>query len=116
MIENNKLLAKFMGMSQGKPNETRWKNDWFEQLTVNGNVFESGRRHEYLHFDSDWNWLMEVVEKIESLDYGFEIIGNYCKIGNNANIQCSQPTKIQAVYNACITFVKWYNENSAKES
>ena len=26
-------------------------------------------------YHSDWNWLMEVVEKIESLDYDFQILG-----------------------------------------
>ena len=60
---------------------------------------------------------MPVVEKIESLGYKVDISkwenSQYCGIylngkkisGNETN------TKIEAVYNACLEFIKWYNEN-----
>ncbi len=70
---------------------------------------------------------MEVVEKIESLG-GAVCIGN----GNCVMIifyltdvmgesysktrELIGETKIEAVYNACVEFIKWYNENSAKNN
>ena len=87
--ENNKIIAEFMGATLIKD----------------------------LKYHLDWNWLMEVVEKIESLGYKVDISkwGNsqYCGIylngkkisGNETN------TKIEAVYNASLEFIKWYNEN-----
>jgi len=52
--ENNKLIAEFLDL-------TYLKNYYVHK----GNAFNE----DYLLFHSDWNWLMEVVEKIESLGY-----------------------------------------------
>lgn len=112
--ENNKIMAEFMGGLKNRESRLSLQNNeiW---LPVHG-VCHLGNNGKVLKYHLSWDWLIPVVEKIEDLNYGFEIIGNYCKIGNNTNIQCSQPTKIQAVYNACVEFIKWYNENSAKEN
>ena len=64
-MNDNKLIAEFMGMRQGKENEIRWANDWFESLDPNGHIFQSGLRHEHLRFNTSWDWLMPVVDKIE---------------------------------------------------
>jgi hypothetical protein len=101
--ENNKLIAEFM------------KYGVFEHFT-NTHVF--GRvRNEELLFHSDWNWLMEVVEKIESLKFSILIGKNTCvieqtygKIALNLGVSKGK-TKIEAVYNACVEFIKWYNQN-----
>jgi len=74
---------------------------------------------EELPYFTDWNWLMEVVEKIESLHESNNIlIGTnitYVQIHNK--ITNEQETfkgvsniKIEAVYNACVEFIKWYNQ------
>jgi len=78
---------------------------------------------DYLKYNSNWNWLMEVVEKIESLT---DINSSGCfmvleSIGFNAKFilddgtrifnPCKGETKIEAVYNACVEFIKWYNLN-----
>jgi hypothetical protein len=56
--ENNTLFARFMEFSnQG--------NIW---TVLNEPVFT----HE-LQFDWNWNWLMDVVEKIETLGFNFQI-------------------------------------------
>ena len=64
-----------------------------------------------------WNWLMEVVEKIECCDFIFSI---HHEVANIFNGECNEltynettqaRTKIEAVYNACVEFIKWYNEN-----
>jgi hypothetical protein len=122
--ENNKLIAEFMGMQKGHPDkdESRWENDWFEKLTIDGNIFESGRRHsEPLGFHSSWDWLMPVVDKIESderfdvnvLQYGTIISSNtkergHIEIVNNvANI--SFDSKIDHTYQAVVEFIKQHN-------
>lgn len=72
----------------------------------------------------DWNWLMTVVEKIESIDnssYYVNITGTYCSIGEIGTngkglsdllfIEIDGDNKKGVVYNCCISFVKWYNAN-----
>lgn len=89
-------------------------------------------------FDSDWNWIMEVVEKIEELDLGkyyddcysylFTINRNHSlveKIGDNNRPPFIQVivdkenqlkrkdtarTSLEATYFAVVDFIKWYNE------
>ena len=60
---------------------------------------------------------MEVVEKIESLGYYVNITGTYVSIGaiesktNPIFIEKDSNIKIEAVYNACVEFIKWYNSH-----
>jgi hypothetical protein len=118
MKTNNQLIAEFMGMSLGHPdkNESRWSTNWFEKLTVDGGEFESGRRHEVLLFNHSWDWLMPVVEKIESTEdsdgYGnnVEIINTLCII-RDANygdilIESEGVTKLEATYKAVVEFIE----------
>ena len=69
-------------------------------------------------YHSDWNWLMEVVEKIESLRYNVEFSKSHCVIiaeiekPDSKRITKYSESKIQAVYNACIEFIKWHNLNN----
>lgn len=111
--ENNKLIAEFMDVPH----------------------LYSTVRVETLKYNTDWNWLMEVVEKIESLKpieflsgrnwIGFDVRiyktfntqTNYCTIkylkeSGDMTISngFSKKNKIQAVYNACLEFIKWYNQ------
>ena len=85
METNNKIIAEFMNWSD----------------TGNKGI--------------QWDWLMEVVEKIESIGFTFETKKNWARItrkGENIILRWEEDkTKIEAVYNACIEFIKWYNEN-----
>lgn len=125
--ENNKLIAEFMEFQQ---TNIGWY-DAEEVLlrTEKDNTFDD------LKFHTDWNWLMEVVEKIEGLktpitnnpnllgkfvDYEFHIQDKHIKIYAHGEVtkevvdfnSSESETKIKAVYNACVEFIKWYNENS----
>ena len=103
-IEKNKLIAEFMGYPKQKID--------FVGKRLN---FENSKHNTY---HKDWNWLIEVVEKIESLGYRIDISkwenSQYCGIylngkkisGNETN------TKIEAVYNAVVEFIKWYNNKN----
>lgn len=124
--KDNKLIAEFMGLTI---------------ITDNISYFDTNYKA-LKNYHIDWNWLMEVVEKIESLDInkfakqlGREEIKpieghfylNICK--DNAEFLASvfywqhdnnikginnhhAETKIEAVYNACIEFIKWYNKEN----
>jgi hypothetical protein len=70
-----------------------------------------------LSFDTDWNWLVEVVEKIENYNDSatlFIIEDERCHVNtqNGFEIDSVGHTKIEAVYNACVEFVKWYNNQN----
>ena len=65
----------------------------------------------------DWNWLMSIVDKIESIGYIFGISGRSCMIvGRNSdthvfNVSKYGDNKMSSVYECCTSFVKWYNAN-----
>jgi hypothetical protein len=66
-----------------------------------------------LKYREDWNKLMEVVEKIESLGGNITIKGNTCEviykfggIGNSSTFE----KKIDAVWNACVEYIIYYNK------
>jgi hypothetical protein len=114
--ENNKLIAEFMGFNTFNSqldykiyDIPQHKRDVVAEQN-GGTLFAEMD----LKFHSDWNWLMEVVEKIESLNYEVVIQNHICHIEMLLmdNIVVSEDIpKIEAVYKACISFVKWYNEN-----
>lgn len=102
MENNNKLIAEFLGiqLEEGQ-----------ERIYING----LGTKLIEETFNTDWNWLMEVVEKIENYNYSatlFIIEDERCHINsqNGFEIDSVGHTKIEATYNACVEFIKWYNE------
>jgi hypothetical protein len=92
METNNKLLAEFINCENPQA--------WEDVPSL---------------FEYDWNWLMQVVEKIESLNFAIKVVVNealiFCEDWESLDyIYAREKTKIEAVYNACVEFVKWYNE------
>lgn len=102
--EKNKLIAEFISI------ESPFNKGHY--ICPNG----IATKPEDMKFHSSWDWLMPVVEKIESLgNYGFTIYRNSTNI-NGLPIELANTrgnTKIEAVYNACVEFILWYNENPA---
>ena len=112
METNNKIIAEFMGFEiKNKINYVPSSLPNFMKKAEHLKVDKS----ENLPFHNDWNWLMQVVEKIESIGFTFETKKNWARItrkGENIILRWEEDkTKIEAVYNACIEFIKWYNEN-----
>lgn len=110
--DNNKLLAEFLGWHSKKINVTasRPKGEGIEMYLKEITEYKGVYLEYELLFDTDWNWLMQVVEKIESLDvYYNKYIDYNSSMFTSGKIELS--TKIDAVYNACVEFVKWYNLN-----
>ena len=121
IIEKNKLIAEFLG----KNTPLIDRNDGY---TKDLKVFS----YKDLSFHHDWNWLMEVVKKIEKTTIrethgqfneneceatiSISIENTFCQILSNGAflneiISINGESKIEAVYSACVEFVKWYNEN-----
>jgi hypothetical protein len=114
VLKGNKLIAEFIEY----PGDG--KGMYFDQL----NQLVSP---EYLPYHRDWNWLMGVVEKIESVmdvyhgRFGVHIVSNGCTIQSTRfrSDEISEPphyfssitlpSKIESTWVAVVEFIKWYN-------
>ncbi len=113
--ENNKLLAEFMGLSKTKMffnlktgNYVKIETDECEVRPTEV-YLKNNRPITSFYYHSDWNWLMEVAEKIESLSKEQKVI-NFSRQNKSIFDFKLTESKIEATYNACVEFVKWYNE------
>jgi hypothetical protein len=110
IMAGNRLLADFMGFQQTSIG-------WFDNdgvLSIAGdNTFDE------LRFKESWDWLMPVVEKIESIEDNFggqrfnvQIEQCFCCIIENRTshdiVIFDSDTKMEAVFAACVEFAKWY--------
>ncbi len=93
IINSNKLIAEFMG-----------KNTNLRFIDPYG-------------YHCSWDWIMPVVEKIESIGYPVTInchkscyINITSKDASHIMVDFAE-TKIEAVYNAVVEFIKWFNEH-----
>ena len=85
MKDNNKLIAEFMGW---KPNEHHW--------CLNGD--------KDLQYDTSWDWLIPVVNKIEMECEGVPL----------QLLNCNLYSEIGEVYQAVVEFIKEYNDDNNK--
>lgn len=120
--DNNILIADFMG-KEHNDNKIVVSYDYVCGVNPSGKLWEEMKYH------SSWDWLMEVVDKIEDtqdgtfrvkiLDKG-TIIKKMCLKANNKWKRITivrreindTTTKKDSVYKACVEFIKWYNENN----
>ena len=117
MLEDNKIIAEFLDWEFDDLSET-FETPFLKLVDPHafGDEQFSCKLQDFeLEFHSDWNWLMLVVEKIESLGYRIEIVKHICRIylSNKETIIISENIpKVEAVYNACVEFIKWYNNQN----
>lgn len=73
-----------------------------------------GSNEDSISLDIDWNFLMQVIDKIDSLDYNcnVEITSTYVNIDTLPRIIHRKGNRFENTYKACIDFVNWYNEKS----
>lgn len=125
MKESNILLANFLGWKKEnfylnlKTGSLVKKENNDCDLQPTTHYLRNNKPVTTLYFHNDWNWLMEVVEKIESLGFEFFIVESRCRIAHNTDKSIETiidfeilGTKIEAVYNACVEFVEWWNKNN----
>jgi hypothetical protein len=112
MENNNILIAEFMGINH--LDDDKYINN-LKEMKAEGLYFEQGYMTSELKFDTDWNWLMPVIRKIEELGNDVLITTNYIQIsfdeGEQFIVIDDLNIKIDSVYNAVVEFIKWYNEN-----
>ena len=142
-IENNKLIAEFMGYKQSENGyyniesnlpqfngcdnaewcctediHLDWSKPESKQIYVNTGGFYWVIGAENLRYHSSWDWLMLVVEKIESKGYEVLIGRISCKVNKIlyrdnpiSSMVCGDISKkIQITYLAIVEFIKWYNK------
>tara|TARA_Y100001972_G_scaffold16977_1_gene18655 strand:- start:1635 stop:1988 length:354 start_codon:yes stop_codon:yes gene_type:complete len=112
--ENNKMIAEFMRWDI-KSLTTIPPNLHLSNLQLdNGDIME-------LKFHESWDWLMPVVENIESLGYEFFIVEDRIKIAQNTDhsteiiinftLGRNYGSKREAVYQGVVEFINEYNKN-----
>ena len=122
IIENNKLIAEFLNWEFDDLSET-FETPFLKLVDPHafGDEQFSCKLQDFeLEFHIDWSWLMQVVEKIENLSkegetYMFSITKFSARVTYKGSRIVDLPidnTKIEAVYNACVEFIKWYNEQN----
>lgn len=108
-IENNKLIAEFMGGVLIYPANTNYGVFKFSKEDKHKLTYdiepstENGIAQGFLKFHSSWDWLMPVIRKIRSLDpphgWGY----------HNAICAALIETDIDTTYKVVVEFIKWYN-------
>ena len=106
-MKENKLIAEFMGVVF-HDDENQYYNE--DGLYV-GNT---------LQYHTSWDWLMPVVEKIESLGYEVQIRNTDCIIFQLLDTIKYKPIvdissgngKKDSTYMAVVEFIKEYNKNN----
>lgn len=145
IIENNKLIAEFMGLiyiphsddAEYKPGywKSRVRKD--DNSKLNSYLFIC-RHHKSLGYRRSWDWLMPVLNKIETMPIRSTVNGvaisiglsstnkKYCyikygKIFDQRGRKISEKyyfsgtfeneTALKAAYEAVVAFINWYNKN-----
>ena len=102
MKTDNEFIAEFMGLKENA------QGYW----TIPDYHLKGGESFKLL-YDTSWDWLMPVVEKIESLGFKVAIELNGCTIfkdyGAPVTTTGNWDTKINAVYKAVCGFIPWHN-------
>lgn len=114
---DNELIAEFMGMptipDPARNNELKWDFQGSNKLIFCISSHE-------LKYRTSWDWLMPVVEKIESLGHDTNINGFTLTKSHRCSIEHKDfgyhqfshnaQTKIEAVYKAVIQIIEWYDQ------
>lgn len=128
-VENNKIIAEFMGYKIQKDPTERFFGRYSHPIT------KVWIKENEISFDTDWNWLMTVLEKIKNipnkevygmLKYEFDVILDvpHAQIVQSYKLYFGDKTDkyfdvikyegtfIENTFNACVEFIKFYNLNS----
>ena len=115
ILEGNKLIARFMKCKE-------WPETHKGYVCKFGNIYSNFNTLQQLKFHYSWDWLMPVVDKIESIifnkDNSFNVtIGstNFCVIQDSngevyESIEDYRESKLLTAYVAVTEFIKWYNK------
>lgn len=117
--ENNNTIALFMGLTQYFGTEEYPQTEKDGLFMINANEHITRRYVIQPPYNKDWNWLMTVVEKIESMGFWINIVHGYVTIGKilsedhfieTKTQSCGENVKIESVYNSIVEFIDWHNK------
>ena len=134
MEKNNKIIAEFLEWDFDELSET-FETPFLklvEPHAFGDEQFSCKLKDFELDFNKDWNWLMAVVEKITSIlmlddnfkynylyiGYDFEDKEHYVNLYVSEDNQIngtSKTSKIEAVYEAVVKFINFYNKRKEEE-
>lgn len=124
ILKGNELIAQFMGMHKSKYSQWCFKEEY---ICIEGEDY-ADYWHRELFFHSKWDWLMLVVEKIESLTplskrsfdgriiypekHIVQIDGKSCRVNVDGEQISMMHTfggrKIDMTYETVIKFITYY--------
>ena len=126
-MENNKLIAKFMGFStQSDAVDERTLAYYVGDSIINADNTNNENEDNVFHpedmkFNSSWDWLMSVVERIENFGYEFIIVESRCYVKHNTDHSIEElfhietiGSKIDTTYKAVVKFINNYNKKQLK--
>jgi hypothetical protein len=100
-IENNKLIAEFLGYEKIVfPENSIYLGQYTNPISKR--VYST----EEMQFHTDWDTLILVTRKMCKIK-GIQDIEKYLE-----NMEAT--AKIEDVYSSCISFIEWYNENKTE--
>jgi len=114
----NELIAKFMGGEYRTDLPFEWLSKGWINTPAN-NSQQVAQSHQF-RYNSDWNWIMPVREKIESLGFVCLFYSNICfiqdinsftkKIGVPKFYVENYGTLLnECVFRSIVLFIEWYN-------
>ena len=119
--QSDRLICEFMGVRPIYNSFTgtfQWNDGVFFST---GNILYEQTMTDivkYVKYRTDWNWLMQVVIKIEhELDCGLVMYPDLCYWNQDGDKPIGLDddfcgNRIESVYNAVVGFIEWYNERN----
>lgn len=99
ILEYNKRCAEFLNLHRDK-----------EVVIFNMKAYT----YDLLKFHSDWNWIHEVIEAIEKLDFGIKQCRKVVEIYRDSNKEnifyIKKTSRKHSIVEAINQFLIWYNE------
>lgn len=102
-MENNKLIADFIGMQK----TDMGYYDYEELLNL---PYTQDNTFDVLLFDKSWDWLIPVIQLCKER----QVFGTQNLINNMDDVFACD-LEIEHMYGVVVTFIKFYNKNKQKE-
>ena len=112
-IENNRLIAEFMAFqTRTDAVDDRVLAYYVGNVIKNADNSKNENEENVFHpedmrFDTDWNWLMEVMDKILNVSLKLDTMELYYDITDNI-------PNIEETYKSILEFINWYNTENKK--
>ncbi len=101
ILEGNKLIRVFMvGFVEG---DSFWIGD------------DANEYSDEIKYHKSWNWIMPVIEKIETMDYGFKmcrkVVEVYVDSTKSVIVKTKEASRMESLFKAVVEFINLYNSD-----